>query len=137
METALALIYVLLHIVSPSTSSFTLRATPDTAFHITRAEQGDWTATLIGKTGEKPYGTIKVEGRDLKVTAAEGTMKFPAADRLGLPQAPDWGSVDRIGKGEIQWTLQRLPKSVEFTLHIAGKEHPQKIVATLDSIAAK
>ena len=133
METVLTLIYVLLHIVPSSTSSFTLQATPDTTFHVARAERGEWVARVTSKTGEKPFGTLKVEDRILEVITPKKTMKFPAADQLGLPQAPDWAHIERIGTGEMQWTLQRLPQRIEFTLHLSGREHPQKVVTTLDS----
>lgn len=131
MQLALALIYVLMHIVPVETDSFTFNATPAHTFHLTRLQDGQWDARLTDAGGEKPFGRLSADGRTLVVTKAEGVVRVEAANYLQLPEKPDWTRIDRCGARGAEWTILRLPDRIEFTLHIAGQEHPQKVVATL------
>jgi hypothetical protein len=114
METALALIYVLLQIISPNTESFTMTMTPDSAFYGTKQADGTWQIETGNQTSKGFFGDAHVEGRTLIINTKEGKIPFEAADMLGLEAEVDWKKLQAVGSDPLSYKIFRTKDQVEF-----------------------
>jgi len=127
METALALIYVILQIMPADTQSFTFNVTPDTAFYGTKQEGKVWRIETGRADTILFFGDARVEKRQLIIKTQKGEIPFLAADTLALPEVVDWKSLKTIGQDPVIYQIRRSESKIEFVFTIQGAEHSQTI----------
>lgn len=77
MEIALALIYVLLHIMPAESNHFTLTIRPDTVFVGTKIEDDTWSIDIKSSTSKSHFGNASIKGRQLLLKTKEGELACP------------------------------------------------------------
>ncbi|MGE9291224.1 MAG: hypothetical protein ACQKBT_09555 [Puniceicoccales bacterium] len=118
------LLLVAIHLVPESVDSFTIEDTDASQIECVHLDDGGWEAT--DPSGEI-IGTFYIQDAQVTMRGDDKEFTFALNEILGMPELPDWDTMQEVSFGQIRFPIVRVENGFDFVLSPQGDAHRIKV----------